>query len=301
MSHRRFRAALAALLLLGSLTIPTTATAHPVSGSHLYGSCASGSTSYNDQPRIDPLARTNNYDFVGSTITISDLFACDPQNGTTNYGWSIVNPANLLIENQSSGGLLQLGYGVCSSTICNGTWPSNIRTEEFWYTKNSNGVIYAATWVDFNNDGVHDRPVVGRSYQFSIAIVNPTLSTAYIAYCIKDLYTALTDCSNVTLPYSKLATYPWWSYERQNNASTVGAAEGNPGINMRLIKYSTNTTGVITMTGAKTVYGDNLSYLSFLVGHRRQQLHTPAPLHPLPQQLGLRRLPNLAFIGDLRV
>lgn len=115
-------------MLLASSLLATPTTAHDVPGSHIFGSCVSGNSSANEQPRVDPLTHTpDTYDYVAGTATVQDLYACSPQNGTTNYGWTIVTPASMLVQN---GALVQFGYGVCPDVICNLTWPS-VTTEEF--------------------------------------------------------------------------------------------------------------------------------------------------------------------------
>lgn len=241
------------IALLVATSSAVSVRAHSTGSQHFYGSCASGNTGFNQQRWIDPLPHSGGtYDFAASTVTVRNLYQCTSPSGS-NYGFSIVNAANLDLRNGGAG-LLQLGYGVCS--VCN-NFPG-VSTEEFWWTKNHDGNIFAATWVDFNSDGIHDRPTVGRSYTFSIEITNPGTAGSTWIYTIKDLYTGLSDSKTVAYSVSPAAQFPWWSYERQNSASAIGspANTGND-IDMRNMKYSTIDTGVVELTGSTYTCWDN--------------------------------------------
>lgn len=154
--------------------------------------------------------------------------------------------------------LLQLGYGVCVQATCKHGFPSSTNQEEFWYTPNANGDIWAATWVDFNNDGNHDQPVLGRSYTFSITI--GLSGTWGHTYYVKDNYTGLSDSFFVAFPYNAGAMYPWWGFERQNDASAIGTKTSEADIDLRLLKYSTFGVGVSTLSGSGYTCHQSLAY-----------------------------------------
>lgn len=244
----RLIGAVAGAVLVISVSAPVAA--HSSGTAHYVGTCASGNGADNRQYYLDPVAHiTDNYDYVASTVTVRSLRQCSNPTGPTNGGFSLVNAANLRLYPVD---LLQFGYGVCDDSLCGPTFPSTTNVEEFWYTfpvpGEDPGTIHAATWVDFDGGG-HDRPVVGRSYTFSIEIVKGTPS--YYNFCVKDNYQGITDCYAVTPYYSTpYAWYPWWSFEAQNSASAMGNLAYETNIYIGVMKYSTKTTGATTLTGS---------------------------------------------------
>src|SRR5689334_19811764 len=155
-------------LALGTAVVLSLAAVASVSAHNGYGPphynapCNTGNSSYLQQEYLDPFAHNNpgTYTYAASTVTVRNLYQCTSPNATY-YGFSLVNAVSLQNHPQY---LVQFGYGVCAQITCQHGFPSTENVEEFWWTQNANGDIYAATWVDFNNDGIHDKPVVGRSY-----------------------------------------------------------------------------------------------------------------------------------------
>jgi hypothetical protein len=176
--------------------------------------------------------------------------------GGSSYGFSIVNAANL---NVFGGGLLQFGYAVCGN-LCQGFGGAS--AEDFWWTKYAGnpwydeGTIVVATWVDFNGDGTHDKPQIGKSYSFSIEILAPNTPATSAEYCVTDLdgsFAGSTDCKLRTIPYWPRAGYPWWGYERQNGVSAIGHLSGSSSIQMRNMYYRTSS-GLTFVTGSPQIY-----------------------------------------------
>jgi hypothetical protein len=157
-------------------------------------------------------------------------------------------------QNNAYGVFVQLGYATqsCSDNCQNGF--ANSR-QDFWYTAYANGVhygeIFPATWVDWNNNGIHDYPadypVVGRNYEFTISDI---LASNVWRSSIKDETTGLTETHDVTAHASWLS-YAWWGMEVWNDASAIGARSGvDPAVTITPMQYL-NQNGSIwsTVTG----------------------------------------------------
>lgn len=210
-------------IVLGGLTSAPTASAHNLGLTHTNYTCTSGSTSYNAQPNI---TRDNKIvEKVKGTTVVRQLAVCTGNNPAVAY--SLVNVVNFITQGASG----QFGYGQinCSSTLgCYGDWSDG--EQDFWWTPTDQSlVVHAAQWVDFNGDGSHDKPQIGKQYTFSIEWVvtlNPYLQTW--KYCVTDnngTYAGTTDCTAILRHTSNYMSTIWWGVEIWNDASQLGGTD----------------------------------------------------------------------------
>lgn len=235
MKHR-FLALVAAIVLAFTFVAPVAAHADP-GNNHLNADCDDGNAAYRTAPhfyRNVPAV----YGARGR-ITVRELYPCHNPGDTLNVGWSAVLPANIQGSNNllAQLGILKMDCVNISIIPCPpGGWLDEVI--DFVWTPNSyaGGQVARASWVDFDSNGVHDKPVIGQSYEFSIAYLGPT-GEKYWSYCVKALSLAgqPVDCtSNSAIGVGNKA---WFGYEALNSATAVGRKSGTGAIDMMNMAY----------------------------------------------------------------
>lgn len=243
----RARAAIAVLLLLGSTMFTTAPTsAHTGTPLHFYQSCSTDTTSTEAEPYHwqAHVVRNGSYKNVRSTVDIVSLHACSTS--STRSGWSMINAANFT----TNGGSGQIGYAMeaCGPQGCQNGFPS--QTLEFWWTPSDQSiVIYPATWIDFNSDGTHDRPLIGERFTFSIERLT---TSNYWQYCVVVVTSArysagTSDCNIVSRNTTNYMTKIWWGAEIYNGAGALGALDSGDDTDLTPMQYI-NSTGSLWST-----------------------------------------------------
>ena len=217
-TQRQFWAALLVAAMLLAFAGLAPASGHNYSSGHYNAPCSSGNGASNPQASVQrPTSGSGSFKAVQGTVDIENLYPCT---GGAAGNWDAVNAANL----QTNEGLEQLGYVQTSSNFNGFT----AYQTDFWYTRLGDGTIWDASagtyaWVDFNNDGTYDRPQIGKKYKFTIT----WLAGSKWSYCIEDVngsYAGHTSCkSDIYRSGTDYAHVVWWSFENQNDASTLGA------------------------------------------------------------------------------
>lgn len=131
-----------------------------------------------------------------------------------------------------------------------------------WTGRGSNsGVLCQAYWVDFNNDGVMDIPVSGRTYDYAIAKVYATHGPStnwWWRYRITDTVTGNTDyidqAINGNSESSPLSGSAWWGCEAGTTANALGTPEGSAQARMIESGYKKSSTDSWFVTENSTAF-----------------------------------------------
>jgi len=249
------RIGLAAVLTTTALLVPARALAHTYSPAHYNAPCSSGNEGYNYISYIyRPTSGTASYKGIQAGAYTGILYPCTSPG--TKQGWSIVNA----VSGQAYGSFTQFGYAEQS---CTGGGCQNGFTgaEDFWYTAidNNNGVIYAASWIDFDNNGSHDFPVTGSAYRYQM-----TYRTYTWRFCITRLSDGVYDCTDIARN-GGYYTEAWYGFEVHNDASAMGNRNGDAYINITPMQYLNSNGSIyttITGTTSCTWYPNNLHWVS---------------------------------------
>ena len=123
------------------------------------------------------------------------------------------------------------------TTQCSGANAMVNDQTHFIYTPdNTSGTFCRAHWVDFDNNGVPDNPINGRTYWITITQFNAPSGADYWRTCIKDVGAAKTDCVDRprTTNDGGLAgnNAAWWGCEvgTKDNALGVPSSLAKPTI-----------------------------------------------------------------------
>jgi hypothetical protein len=255
--------------LVVALTVVGPASAHTYSPSHYAAPCSSGSGTYNAffhvlRPNgldVNDNSTWGAYVAIKSQVNVISLEPCTSAT-STQKGWSIVNAVSGEVFNSiiSSYAFVQFGYAeeACAPGSCYDTFSPYVT--DFWYTAydNQNGNIYRADWVDFNNDGVHDKPKVTDRYEFSI-LQGTYGGNPVWTYCVKVITSntyaiGASDCAlraRTSGPYGYLNRV-YYGAETYNDASAIGVGSSGPGFDMATMQYK-NYNGSIYSTVTNAV------------------------------------------------
>lgn len=237
MAKRILTASVALAVAVSALVVGPMA-AHTYSPSHYNAGCNTGNDAYNAQSYVHrPTSGTASYKGVRGTVNVVALYPC------THYidrsGWSLVNAANGTGPGGSWG---QFGYaqqGCFANLTCQNGFADSVR--DFWWTAvDGNGQIYAATWIDFNNDGVHDAPAAGASYRMQI-----TYQSSTWRYCVTRISDGLYDCTDINRNGGYFDT-AWYGFEVWNDASALGNRDVDSDINLTPMEYLNSNGSIYT-------------------------------------------------------
>jgi hypothetical protein len=224
--NRIRRAIIAIALISAALGGSAPVSAHTYLPWHYEAPCDTGHSSYNAQAYLErPDANhltAGPFKGVKAEAQIAQLHVCTGFH--LDVAYSLVNAVNFTAPGASG----QFGYAQinCSGTgNCYGGWSES--EPDFWWTSTDQSLtIQSADWVDFNSDGTHDHPQVGKKYEFSIEWIqtlNPPLATW--KYCVKDLtgtFAGTTDCTAILRNTTSYMTQVWYGVEIWNDASAFG-------------------------------------------------------------------------------
>jgi hypothetical protein len=252
----RLRVAIVAAILALSIGAPAAVQAHTYGTiDHYASNCQGGSNSATTQGGVSrPVyPATANFPMVQSTVEIGALHACNYPYGS-NDGVALVNAANVT----GTYTWVQFGYAQwnCPSGHCN-DFTNGIT--DFWWTPLDHagtyeghsytpGQIYAATWVDFNNDGTHDFPAGGEVYRFNInrASVGGNPKWQLCIFSVSGRFGSTGyDCTYIDAGQF-WGTTIWWSFEIGNDASGFGPDQIETAVTMDNMEYQ--------------FYGNNATY-----------------------------------------
>jgi len=226
---KRLLSVLAAVALL--LTSVGGATAHSTGSSHYYGDCVGGNQgSYGVVWKRTPAQ----IDGARMQVIAQALKPCtNPAAGESSKSFVIVTLVGQMngVTQAAQLGLYK-NQGIADQTY-------------FGYTYNNNQAFAVATWVDFDNNGVMDTPIGGRSYTFQVYLVNlgyccgPPIYDWAIRYRVTDDVTGATDYKDVwpsgghyygTVGYL-INGYAWYGCEMGGTtASALGVQDNQPDV-----------------------------------------------------------------------
>lgn len=249
----RLRVALVAIAFSASVFIASapTAGAHNTGTGHYYANCTVAPL-WSEQAFIDrpEPGNTGIYNLVRSTVNVKTLSPCDFASSGSGGGLSAVNAVNLEYTGGSTYRLLQFGYAMFDcpdlQLQCNGF---NDRQVDFWWTglncDTCTPIVKAATWVDFNSDGTHDKPEDGQKYTFTIEryVYNTEPFWKYSITAVTGTYAGMTDTRLADRTWST-GNHLFYSFEIYNNASAMGA-RGSYDIQITPMQYRFSSGGTI--------------------------------------------------------
>ena len=234
---------------------------------------------------------------AGGKVVARALWPCLDGYGAYATG-SLILPANV----QGTG--LNGVYNFVQAGIGKGNWSAGVgqcASEEmysdqthFVYTPDptppspgGQGVYCRATWVDFNNDGIVDNPVGGRTYEVLITEYNSGASN-YWKICFTDVSSLQFDCKLTPRSSSDGGVSgnnaAWWGCEVPGNLNNaLGVPNTQPAVTMKEMSYLKAGTSVWTYTENSAVaqpWGTNPSYYDYSlsqVGLGEQLSCTTAP------------------------
>ncbi|HEX8025050.1 MAG TPA: hypothetical protein VF484_02490 [Candidatus Limnocylindrales bacterium] len=153
-------------------------------------------------------------------------------------------------QNDQWGVIVQMGYAKqsCYDNCQNGMVNGQL---DFWYTAYDGGgtaghygeIYNALSWIDFNDDGIHDHPIVGRQYEFTIDYIS---SSQTWRLTIEDLTTTFTVQRWITRTCDCWFGLVWWGVESYNDASAWGEPASNSDLILDPLQYKTYNGSVFT-------------------------------------------------------
>jgi hypothetical protein len=234
--------------------VPAGTLGHTTGTYHYWANCSSGDHRYNAQAAI---SRTGSYKRVRAEVHFDSNLAVCTNPDDTNDGWSLLNGANF-IEDGASGqfGIAEVAC-ISGHANCHGFTPY---LEDFWWTPVDNSlVIQRADWIDFDGDGVHDRPYAGEDYRMEI-IRDTSGASSVWDYCVLALsnsrFAGAQKCkfnTHVSGSSTGYMTTIWWGIEVWNDASVFGALDAAPDETLQYMQYMNyNGSAYTTVTSENT-------------------------------------------------